>query len=82
MYKKIENSARMTDNEACQAYPDKYILMQRDSQNTFEQSGIVLYVGDDFSELFALQVDLPVLSGVVIEGLNFRRSLGGVVVGA
>ena len=82
MYMKIENSPRMTDNQACEAYPDQYILMQRDNQYAFEQSGIVLYVGDDFSELFALQVDLPVPSGVVIEGLNFRRSLGGVVVGA
>ena len=84
MYRIIENSPRMTDNEACEAYPDNYILMQRDNQTTFNQSGIVLYVGDDFSELFALQVDLPVRFGIVIEGINISRrlSLGGLVVGA
>jgi hypothetical protein len=84
MYKKIENSLRMTDNEACQKYPDSYILIQRDNQSTLEQTGVVLYVGDDFSELFALQVDLPIPFGVVIEGRNISRrlSLGGIVVGA
>jgi len=84
MYKKIENSTRMTDNEACQAYPDNYILIQRDNSNTLEQAGVVLYVGDDDDELFSLQVRLPVLFGVVIEGRNISRrlSLGGLVVGA
>jgi len=83
MYNKIENSPYMTDNEACQKYPDNYILIQRSGNNLFEQSGVVLYIGDDFSELFALQVDLPVQFGVVIEGLNISRrlSLGGIVVG-
>ena len=84
MYKKIENSPRMTDNEACEAYPDSYILIQRDSQTTLSQSGIVLYVGDDDDELFSLQVRLPVQFGIVIEGRNIGRrlSLGGLVVGA
>ncbi|MCL2197429.1 MAG: hypothetical protein FWB80_00750 [Defluviitaleaceae bacterium] len=84
MYRVIENSPRMTDNEARQAYSDDYILIQRESINSLEQSGVVLYVGDDFSELFALQVDLPVAHGVVKEGRNISRrlSLGGLVVGA
>ena len=84
MYRKIENSPRMTENEACQAYPDDYILMQLDSSELFDPAGIVLYVGDDGDELFSLQVKLPVPQGVVIEGLNISRrlSLGGLVVGA
>lgn len=84
MYRKIENSPHMTDNEACQKYPDSYILMQMNSTDLYEAAGTVLYVGDDFSELFALQIDLPVEDGVVIEGINISRrlSLGGLVVGA
>ena len=83
MCRKIENSPRMTDNEACNAYPDDYILIQRDNQTTLNQSGVVLYVGDDDDELFSLQVRLPVPFGVVIEGRNISRrlSLGGLVVG-
>ncbi|MCL1882334.1 MAG: hypothetical protein FWF81_01085 [Defluviitaleaceae bacterium] len=83
MYRKIENGTRMTDNEACDAYPDDYILIQRDSQTTLNQSGVVLYVGDDDDELFSLQVRLPVPFGIVIEGRNISRrlSLGGLVVG-
>jgi hypothetical protein len=83
MYRVIENSPRMTDNEARQAYPDDYILIQREGINSFEQSGIVLYVGDDSDELFSLQVKLPVPFGIVIEGRNISRrlSLGGLVVG-
>ena len=81
MYRKIEGSLCMTRNEACLKYPDSYILMQKDNNDVFDQMGLVLYVGDDFDELFALQVDLPVPMGVVIEGLNHRRSLGGIVVG-
>jgi hypothetical protein len=83
MYKKIEGSPRMTDNEACQKYPDDYILMQMDNRELFDPTGIVLYVGNDDDELFSLQVKLPVPLGVVIEGINISRrlSLGGLVVG-
>ena len=82
MYRKIEGSPRMTRNEATEHYPDNYILMQRDNRDTFDPSGIVLYVGDDFDELFSLQVDLPVSLGVVIEGINIssRLTLGDLVV--
>ncbi|MCL1884491.1 MAG: hypothetical protein FWF81_12180 [Defluviitaleaceae bacterium] len=82
MYKKIENSPRMTESEATELYPDKYILMQMDNCDTFDPSGIVLYVGDDFDELFSLQIGLPVSLGVVIEGLNIssRLTLGDLVV--
>jgi len=84
MYKKIENSQRMTESEATERYPDKYILIQLDNSELFDPAGTVLYVGDDDDELFSLQVKLPVPHGVVIEGINISRrlSLGGLVVGA
>jgi hypothetical protein len=83
MYKKIEPVLRMTRNEASEHYPDHYILLQRDNRDMFDPMGAVLYVGDDFDELFALQVDLPVPLGVVVEGIGISRrlSLGGLVVG-
>ena len=83
MYKKIEGGTRMTRNEACLKYPDNYILVQRTSENLSDMDGIVLYVGDDFNELFSLQVDLPVPLGVVVEGVGIQRrySMGGIVVG-
>jgi len=82
MHKKIENSSKMTINQASEQYPDNYILMQRDNRDTFDPLGIVLYIGDDFDELFSLQVDLPVSLGVVIEGINIsnRLILGDLVV--
>jgi len=81
MYQRIEENRRMTENEACLQYPDHYILMQRDESDVFDPVGIVLFIGDNGDELFSLQVSLPVSHGVVIEGLNHRRSLGGIVVG-
>ena len=81
MYQKIEGNPRMTRNEAAERYPDMFILMKRENRNTFDPVGLVLFIGDDFDELFSLQVDLPVPLGVVIEGVNLQRSLGGIVVG-
>ncbi|MDR2166996.1 MAG: hypothetical protein LBE35_03980 [Clostridiales bacterium] len=83
MYIKIEGSPKMTENEASLRYPDNYILMQKDNKNTNNPSGVVLYVGNNFSELFALQVDLSIPLGIVIEGANLQRRLclGGVIVG-
>ena len=82
MYKIIENSPLMTLNQASEQYPDNYILMQRENRDTFDPLGIVLYTGDDFDELFSLQVDLPVSLGVVIEGINIsnRLTLGDLVI--
>ena len=81
MYTKVEDDMRMSCNEASERYPDSYILIQRDNRDMFDPVGAVLYVGDDFNELFSLQVNLPVPLGVVVEGTNRSCSLGGVVVG-
>ena len=83
MYNKIEPALRMTRNEASERYPDSFILMRMDSMSLSNDVGTVLYVGDDGDELFSLAVnfDDPSLCGVV-DGLNHRRSLGGIVVGA
>jgi hypothetical protein len=80
MYNTVENGLRMTMHEASEHYPDSYVLMQRDSVDFYEPAGIILYVGDNFDELFELQVDLPVPLGLVVEGLNHQRSLGGIVI--
>ena len=81
MYKKIEPIPRMTRNEASERYPDNYILIQRDSRDIFDPVGNVLYIGDNYDELFSLMMDSDVPLGLVVEGLNHQRSLGGIVVG-
>ena len=83
MYNKINGSPRMTTNQASEAYPHDYILMKRDNDSDmFDPVGVVLYTGDNFDELFALQVNLPVKFGVVIEGVNInsKLTLGDLVV--
>ena len=82
MYKKIERNQRMTTNEASVRYPESFILVQRDSRELSNAMGTVLYVGDDYDELFSLMLEIDESSlCIVIEGLNHQRSLGGVVVG-
>jgi hypothetical protein len=87
VYHKVEDNLRMTENEASERYPNEYVLMRPDSRRS--NTGAVLYVGDSYNELFSLMckmedtlgVDDGVLLGVVVEGLQHRYSLGGVVVG-
>jgi hypothetical protein len=83
MYKKVDGSSVMTLHEASELYPDSHILLQMNEAYMINPAGVVLYIGDDYSELFALQVDLPVPHGIVFEGINIQRkySLGGIVVG-
>ena len=83
MYKKIEGSPRMTMHEASEHYPDSYILLQMEDDYMLNPVGVVFYIGDNRSELFALQVDLPVPRGTVFEGINLQRkySLEGIIVG-
>lgn len=80
MYRKVESSPKMSMHEASGHYPDDYILLQMEDDFMLAPVGTVVYVGDDFSELFALQVDLPVPRGTVFEGLNLQRrhSMGGI----
>jgi len=81
MYRKIEPPIHMTANDASIQYPNDFILMQLDDNSIYDPAGLILYIGDDFDELFSMQVNLPVSLGVVVEGLNHQRSLGGIVVG-
>ena len=79
MYESVDN-VRMTDIEASVLYPDMYYAMRMDDRTG--QMGTVLFIGDDQSELFRLVLNLDDPSNCgVHEGLNLRRSLGGVVVG-
>ena len=82
MYTRVEGSPRMTANEAYERYPDSYILICWDNKNTLDDLGSVLYVGDNWRELFSLimKQDNPTNCGVS-EGLNLQRSLGGIVIG-
>ena len=81
MYRKIEPSLRMTANEASEHFPDSFIVMQMDSMSLSDDVGTVLYVGDDRSELYDVIISLNRPFCGVHEGINHRRSLGGVVVG-
>ena len=81
MYKKIEPPIRMTRNEASEVYADDFIIMQMDSMDLSDDIGTVLYVGDNQREIFSLVVSLNKPFCGVVHGLNYHRSLGGVVVG-
>ena len=81
MYRKIEPPLRMTANEASVRFPNDFIVMQMDSMSLSDNVGTVLYVGDNERELFALIVRLNQPFCGVHEGINHRRSLGGVVIG-
>ena len=82
MYRKIEEYQHMTTNEASELYPDSFILMRMDSMDVSNHLGTILYVGDDDDELFSVLMGLEdsSLCGI-IEGLEHRRSLGGLVIG-
>ena len=81
MYRKIEEKQHMTMHEASERYPDSYILMQRDNRDIFDPAGIVLYIGDSYDELFSLMVASNTPLGLIVEGLDRQRSLGGIIVG-
>ena len=79
MYNRVDHVQRMTDNEVSEHYPDSYIIVRRDSMHS--EVGTVLFVGDNMGELISLSMTLNEPFCGIIEGLNYRRSLGGVVVG-
>ena len=62
-------------HEASEQYPDNYILMQMDDRDIFDPAGIILYTGDSFDELFSLMVNNDVPLGLVVEGINYQRSI-------
>ena len=81
MYKEVKGIQRMTIHEASERYPDSFILMQMENKELFNPTVTVLYIGDDGDELFSVQVRSKVPLGLVVEGLNHQRSLGGIAVG-
>ena len=81
MYHKIEPPVRMTRNEASECYPDSFVVMQMNSMDLSDDVGAVLYVGNDRAELYDVIISLNQPFCGIVEGLNHRRSLGGVVVG-
>ena len=80
MYERVDDNVRITSNEASLLYPNSYFAMRKESRTS--DTGTVLFVGDDKSELIRLilNLDNPNFCGIH-EGSNLRRSLGGVVVG-
>jgi hypothetical protein len=77
MYKKVEGNPYMTMHEASERYPDNYVLMRRDNKDIYDPAGILPYIGDNYDELFSLMMESDVPLGLVVEGLNHQRSLGG-----
>ena len=82
MYQKIEENLRMTANEACERFPDSYIIMRMDSIDISNRMGTVLYVTNNQREAFSLvmKLDDSYPCGVS-EGINLQKSLGGIIVG-
>ena len=78
MYRRVDEYQRMTDNEACEQYPDSYIIVRRDGRDS--ELGTVLYVGDDMGELISLAYTLDEAFYGLVEGLNLRRNLNRYVV--
>ena len=82
MYRYVEENPRMTANEASAMYPNDFILIRCDERVLSNPTGTVLYIGNDYGELFRIGRGLENPSQcIVFEGLNHQRSMGGVVVG-
>ena len=81
MYSRVEENLHMTRSEVSERYPDSYILMQRDNRDLFDPAGNILFIGDNYDELFSLMMRSDIPLGLVVEGLNHQYSLGGIVVG-
>ena len=82
MYRKIEEELKISTNEASEMFPDSYILMRLESDDTLNRVGTALYIGDTHRELLPVRKALEDRTlCTIVEGLNHRRSLGGVIVG-
>ena len=84
MYRKIDPPIRLSGFEACEMFPDECVLVRADDRNPCNSGMVtVLFVGDDFYELFSLIKFFDDSNNCgVLEGANLKRriSLGGVVV--
>jgi hypothetical protein len=79
MLEKVTNIS-LTATEAAGKYPDKYILMSSDSIMSAGVTGTVFAVGDEENELYPLLRELKNVYRIgIIEGLNRRDWIGGVV---
>jgi hypothetical protein len=81
MYRKVEGNLRMKRSEAFARFPDHYMLVQKENRDLFDPLGTVLYIGDDYYELFALGNTLNLHLGIVYEGNNLQNDLGGIELG-
>ena len=81
MYRQAEETIRNRRNVIYEMFPDNYCLVRKDNRRDMDPVCEVLYIGDDFSELFGLQVDMEDSHLVVVEGRNImlRNSWGGFV---
>jgi len=79
MYREVNK--QMTDNQAVKDFPNSYIAMRR-NDNRLAQEGLALYEGDNEEELFDMILKrLDKSRCIIIEGVNHRRSLGGLLKG-
>ena len=76
MYRKVDESARMSYNEASAKYRDGYVIMRLEGMNS--EMGTVLYAGDTEKEMISLVMSLDIPYCVVLTGLNHQNSLWGV----
>ena len=81
MYWPAEETVRNRPNEISDLFPDNYCLVRMDNRREMHPVCEVLYIGDNFSELFGVQVDMEDSHLVVIPGrnINIRNSWGGIV---
>ena len=81
MYRQAEETIRGRPNAISEMFPENFCLVRMDNRREMQPVCEVLYIGDDFSELFGLQVEMEDSHLVVVEGRNIRvrNSWGGIV---
>jgi hypothetical protein len=69
---------RVTDTEAGNQFPNSYVLMRRDSDKLGEESGVILWLGDDEKEVYKQLGSLDDLGNcTVVTGIDKSYSLLG-----
>ena len=81
MYRQAQEAIRLRPNAISEMFPDNYCLVRMENRREMHPVCEVLFIGDDFSELFALQVDMEDSHLVVLTGrhIELRNSWGGLV---